>query len=164
MKTTGNRTRCATPWKPLAAGALATGLLLAGGQAARAGDRDWATAGKILTGVVIADVLFNHLPAANCATQVVETRVVTPCPPPPVQVVEYRTVYAPPPPPVHVVEYRTVYAPAPVCMPRPVYLPAPVRVVQRYDTGPGRGWHRGWDHGRGNPHGGRGSGGHGGWR
>jgi hypothetical protein len=27
-----------------------------------AGDREWATAGKILTGVVVADVLFNHIP------------------------------------------------------------------------------------------------------
>lgn len=27
------------------------------------GDRGWATAGKILTGVVVADVIFNHMPS-----------------------------------------------------------------------------------------------------
>jgi hypothetical protein len=37
-------------------------LLLMIGLNCPAGEREWATAGKILTGVVAADVLFNHVP------------------------------------------------------------------------------------------------------
>jgi len=61
------------------------GLLLAS-RDIHAGDRDWATAGKILTGVVAADVLVNHLPAWQQQRQpnsVNTSRIVKDPPPPP---------------------------------------------------------------------------------
>lgn len=64
---------------------------------ARAGHGDWSTAGKILTGVVAADVLFNHLPLWARDRRVVYER--------PVQYVYVQppavgyAVMQPPPPP-----------------------------------------------------------------
>ena len=78
---------------------------------AQAGDREWATAGKVLTGVVAAGVIANAF-QPHC-----ERTVVYQTPPPTV-------VYQTPPPTV-------VYAPAPPCAPAPaavVYYGAP-RVV-----------------------------------
>ena len=43
--------------------AVATGLFFIQPQPVRAGDSEWATAGKILTGVVAAHVLTNGIPA-----------------------------------------------------------------------------------------------------
>lgn len=122
--------------------AVAAGLALAGTQlqTARAGDREWATAGKILTGVAVGAVIVSAVNAqADCALNY------------------YRGpgCVFPPPPPV-VGAPRVVCAPAPViCATRPVvvYAPPPVVVYRppvvavRY--GPG---HR---HGRGHGHHGR---------
>lgn len=85
----------------------------------RAGDREWATAGKVLTGVIAGAAIVHALqPQPTCIYAA-----------PPV-------VYVPSPPPV-------VYAPAPVvCAPRPVVVCAPpvyVRPVPvvRVHFGPG---------------------------
>jgi len=95
----------------------AVSLALATVSSARAGDREWATAGKILAGAVVGATLVAALqPVPVCATPPV---VVTPAPvvvaPPPV-------VVAPPP---------VVVAPAPVVVrPRPVVMaPVPRAVV-----------------------------------
>lgn len=95
-----------------------------------AGDHGWATAGKILTGVVIGDVLFNHLAP----------------PPPPTVVVQQPVVYTQPvAQPVQIVQQPVYTAPAPVVYSQPVvttyvqqpvyysgYVPAPVIVAPRY--------------------------------
>jgi hypothetical protein len=105
---------------------------------AKAGDREWATAGKILTGVAIGTVVAS---AVNTHANYSVTYSAGPayCPPP--------VVYAPPP--------RVIVAPAPVfCAPPPVvvYRPAvvcapPVRYVRfdRHYHGHG---HYGRHHGR----------------
>ncbi|MCX8092078.1 MAG: hypothetical protein N3I86_14290 [Verrucomicrobiae bacterium] len=85
-------------------------------QTARAGDREWATVGKILTGVAIGAVVAGALDAAPVHASVSYTCVApAPCPPPAV-------VYCPPPPP------PVVYCPPPP--PPPVlYCPPPRRIV-----------------------------------
>lgn len=78
----------------------------------QAGDREWATAGKVLTGVVAAGVIVNALQPHYERTVVYQT-------PPP------QVVYQAPPP-------QVVYVPAPVCAPPPprvVYCSAPAPVV-----------------------------------
>ncbi len=97
-----------------------TTLALAGAglQNAAAGDHEWATAGKVLTGVLAGTVLVkalegNHRPPPTC--------YVAPAP----------GVVAPPPAPVY---YAPVYyvAPAPVVVAAPpavVYAPRPVFAV-----------------------------------
>lgn len=108
----------------LAGIAIAGGMLLSS-TPAMAGQHEWATAGKILTGIVAADVLFNHL----LPPPYVETRVVYPPPPPSAQVVQY---YAPPPPPVVVYYSNGYYYPPPAwCPPEPVII---------YRKSPRRGW------------------------
>lgn len=79
-------------------------LLGTGGQAVAGGHHGghhgsgWATAGKILTGFVVADLLFNHAPA--CERTVVYNYGPPPRPCAPAVVYEQRVVYqAPPPPP-----------------------------------------------------------------
>ncbi len=67
-----------------------------------ANDRNWATAGKILTGVVAVDLLANHI-FAPCRERVVYA-------PAPVVYAPAPVVYAPPP--------AVVYAPVPQPMPR----------------------------------------------
>lgn len=95
---------------------LLTALLAARPQPALAGDREWAVAGKVLTGVAAASVLsraFLPPPAVVYAPPV----PVYSAPP---------VVYAPPPP---VVYRQPVYVqPAPIYVrPAPVYVsPAPV--------------------------------------
>ena len=89
-----------------------TVLALAGAslQTATAGDREWATVGKILTGVAVAGVVAHAIdshPANYSVTY--STYAPAPCPPP-------RVVCAPAP--------RVVYLPAPV-----VYYPQPVYVT-----------------------------------
>lgn len=83
---------------------------------ARAGDREWATAGKILTGVALVNLFAGNTAPAYQSSHTVEYRT-TYCPPP--EVVEYRTTYYPPPPvvvyPSHGVRvYRETYCPPPV--------------------------------------------------
>jgi len=82
----------------------------AGLQTAKAGDRDLAVAGKILTGLIVASAI-NHAIAA-------EHRGATVYYPEPAPCGRYSYSYCPPPPP------RVVYAP-PVC-----YTPAPVVVYR----------------------------------
>ena len=78
---------------------------------AAAGDREWAVAGKVLTGIAAATVVSRLLDPAPCVgtTAVVYQQ-------PPVYVV------SPPPAPV-------VVAPAPVCPPAPVAYAAPAPTV-----------------------------------
>ena len=97
---------------------LAAGLLTAFPGAGMAGQSEWATAGKVLTGVVAAGVLVEALRPHPAPVVVYQQ------PPPPV-------VYSAPPPTV-VYTYPTapqvVYVPAPpvVVVQAPGYSPAPV--------------------------------------
>lgn len=120
-------------------------------QTAHAGDREWATVGKVLTGVAAGVVIANaidHGPGYasvsysgyGCGPSGVSvsysTYVPAPCAPPPPRVV----YVAPAPvcvrPPVVCAPPVVVYRPA-VCVPAPVVCaPAPVRYVS---TGHGRG-------------------------
>lgn len=86
-------------------------------QTANAGDREWATAGKILTGVAIGAVIAGAA-NAHASYSVSYSSAPAYCPPP--------VVVAPPPrvgcaPPVVYVPPRVVCAPPPV-----VYVPRPV--------------------------------------
>ena len=97
---------------------LAMAALLAGGtQRAAAGDREWATAGKILTGVVAGAVIAGAIAPA------------------PVYSYQPATWYAPPPP-VYVQPAPIVVYSAPVCVrPAPVVVFAPPRVVVSFGIG-----------------------------
>lgn len=83
-------------------------LTIASLQTAHAGDREWATAGKILTGIAAGVVLANALDCQPAHYSVTYAR----CAPSPAPV-----VCAPP---------RVILAPAPV-----VYVPAPMVVHPR---------------------------------
>ena len=102
---------------------LAMAALLAGGtQRAAASDREWATAGKILTGVVAGTVIAGAFERA------------------PVYSYQPATWYAPPPP-VYVQPAPIVVYSAPVCVrPAPEVVFAPPRVVVSF--GIGRGSHQ----------------------
>jgi hypothetical protein len=110
-----------------------TTLALAGAglQNAAAGDHEWATAGKVLTGVLAGTVLVKALEGNRCPPP---TCYVAPAPvvvqPAPV-VAAPAVVVAPPPAPVY---YTPAYyvAPAPVVAAAPptvVYAPRPAIVV-----------------------------------
>jgi len=103
---------------------LATASLLVGGmQRAAAGDREWATAGKILTGVVAGAVIASAIEPA------------------PVYTYQTATWYAPPPP-VYVQPAPVVFYSAPVCVrPAPVIVFAPPRPVVSFSIGFGGGYH-----------------------
>lgn len=98
--------------KTLIAVLTSAAVLNIGTQSVSAGDREWATAGKILTGLVIG----------GAVARAVEPVPVYQAPP---------VVYAPAP--VYVapqVTYAPVVAPAPVVASAPVYVqPAPAPVV-----------------------------------
>ena len=96
---------------------LATATLLQGGtQRAAAGDREWATAGKILTGVVAGAVIANAIEPA------------------PVYTYQPAGWYAPPP--VCVQPAPTIVYSAPVCVrPAPVIVFAPPRPVVGFSFG-----------------------------
>jgi hypothetical protein len=138
-----------TTIKTLMISAIVGLLTLAGSPAAKAGDQEWATVGKVLTGVMAGSVLANAL-----------------CPPPPVYVSTPAVAVAPTP--VSVVRYvsaprvvvqqpvrrvivqsprtQVVVQPAPVpvvVQPAPVVYPAPV-VVRPYPPVIGVGFHFGW--------------------
>ena len=101
---------------------LATAALLAGGtQRAAAGDREWATAGKILTGVVAGAVIASAIEPA------------------PVYTYQTATWYAPPPP-VYVQPAPVIVYSAPVCR-APVVVFAPPRPVVTFSVGFGGGHH-----------------------
>ena len=126
---------------------------------ARAGDREWAVAGKVLTGVVAAGVIaeaFRPAPPAPTTAIVYQTPppTVVYAPPPPTVVYAPApaVVYAPaPPPPPQVVYYYPAPAPvvvaAPVCYRPAVYYPGPaVSVSFGFGGHGGHGGHRhhGW--------------------
>jgi len=107
-------------------------------QTTQAGDREWATVGKVLTGVAAGAVIARAVDGGptyvsasyGYATPAYSVTVAAPapCPPPaPVVYAPAPVVYAPAP---------VVYAPAPVVYvapPRPVYYaPAPVYVGYGY--------------------------------
>ena len=92
----------------------------AGMQTAKAGDRDWATVGKILTGFIVVDAIHHVIAEApRCSTiyysepAPCRSHDYSYCPPP-----APRVVYAPPvcytPAPVVVYRAPVYYAPAPV--------------------------------------------------
>lgn len=127
--------------KKLIMTAVAVGVVGFGMQSARAGDREWATVGKVLTGVAAGVVIAKAIDSPNSYASVsygyaapsysVTYTVSTPppCPPPPPQV-----VCAPAP-----VVYQPVYcAPAPVVVRAPVVC-APQPVYQVTYAHPGRG-------------------------
>ena len=102
-------------------------------QTAKAGDREWATVGKVLTGVAAAAIIVSALDCQTAHRSVSYTYSTTACAPRPV-------VYAPRP---------VVVAPAPVVVYRaPVYVPAyrPVVVAKTFKVrGHGhQGQHRRW--------------------
>ena len=83
-------------------GAVSVAVLTLQPQPAYAGDHEWATAGKILTGVVVGQVLLNGLLCPQREVVVQRPVVVSGCAPavvyaPPPQVVYTPVVYAPPP-------------------------------------------------------------------
>lgn len=103
----------------------AVGLVALGLQSAQAGDREWATVGKVLTGVAAAVVISKAVEAppayasVSYATPVYSVTYSSTPPPAPAPVVYAAppVVYAPAP--------VVVYQPVPVCPPRPVlYAPA----------------------------------------
>lgn len=108
------------------------GWMLASTPRVQAGDREWATAGKILTGVIAGAALVHALQPAPVVAAAVPG-VCAPLPPPVVVMPSPVVVAAAPPvcpPPV------TVVYPAPV-----VVRPAPV-VTVHYRVGFSRGPHR----------------------
>lgn len=127
---------------------IGVGVLGLGLNPAHAGDREWATVGKVLTGVTAGFVLAKAIEAPPAQVGVsygyaapgytvsYSVSTVRPCPPP--------VVVAPAP--VYVVPPPVVYAPAPVvCAPaRVVVAPPPVYHVTY--AHPGRG------HGKGSRH------------
>jgi hypothetical protein len=114
---------------------LAVTMVGAGARTAMAGDREWALAGKVLTGVAAASIISR---AVEPAPVYAYSQNYYPYSPPAYS-------YCPPPAP------RVVYAPAPVVVYRapayPVYAaPAPV-VGFRFDFGGGHHGHRHHGHG-----------------
>lgn len=95
--------------KKLTTGLMVLAVTAALTQTARAGDREWATAGKVLTGVIAGAAIVHALQPQPTCVYTAPPVVYAPTPAP--------VVYAPAPPAV-------VYAPAPV-----VYAPPPPRVV-----------------------------------
>ena len=106
---------------------ILTTLSLAGMtlQPALAGDREWATAGKVLTGVAAATVLARALAPEPCVTTTYVTAPTTVYAPPPVYV-QPTVVYAQPPPATVYVQAQPVY----VAAPAPCYGPPPVVVYR----------------------------------
>jgi hypothetical protein len=99
-------------------GAASVAVLALQPQPAYAGDREWATAGKILTGVVVGQVLLNGILCPQRTVVVERPVVVGGCAP--------VAVYAPPVPGVYA---PVVYSPPPVVYAPVVYSPPPVVYV-----------------------------------
>ena len=125
---------------------LATMVLALAGmnvQTAKAGDREWATVGKVLTGVAAAAVIASALDCPPARVSVSYSTYAAPtytyCPPPPPP----RVVYVPAP--VVCAPARVVYAPPPVVFYRPPVCVAP-RPVVHVQYGHYRGHERGRGH------------------
>ncbi|HTI72400.1 MAG TPA: hypothetical protein VMF06_20670 [Candidatus Limnocylindria bacterium] len=113
------------------AGVTAVSLMAASSMSvAQAGQGEWATAGKVLTGVFAAGVLARALEPAPTTAVVYQTPPPVVYQPAPV----YQPVYQPAPQVVYQAPPQVVYqAPPPVVYysaPAPVYYPAPVVVVR----------------------------------
>lgn len=129
----------------------ATLLAIAGAnlQTAHAGDREWATAGKILTGVVAGAVLAS---AVNAQPVTYSASYYSYHPPVYVQPAPVYSYCPPPPPP------RVIVMPAPVVVaPSPVIVyRTPVRVAPQPVVSINLGYHqappKGHPHGRNHPH------------
>lgn len=101
---------------------------------ARAGDREWATVGKILTGVAVGAVVASALDARPVHATISYTYAApAPCPPPAV-------VYCPPPP----LPPPVAYCPPPrqVIVYEPVCAPPPVVVIKKTHSHHRHGWSR----------------------
>ena len=93
------------------AGLYGVAIAAAGIQTAKAGDKEWATAGKILTGVVAGAVIANAVSAQSATYSASYCNYGTPA-----YVYSPHPVYCPPPP-------RVIVGPAPiVCAPSPVIV------------------------------------------
>jgi len=131
--------------------AVAAGIVSLGVQSARAGDREWATVGKLLTGVAAGVIIAKSMENApvnatvtygysSPAYSVSYTATTAPACPPPAAVVC-------PPPPI-VVQQPVVYVPAPVVVRQPVYCaPSPLYTVTYNPP------HRGYAYGHQKRHG-----------
>ena len=117
--------------KMILTGTVILGLAAANLQTARAGDREWATVGKVLTGVAVAGLIVAATDGHAQYTVNYSYGAPACCPPP-----------APP--------CNVTYCSAP---PPVVYCPPPVIVYREPVMGyPSQGWHRG-DHGNYGEHG-----------
>jgi hypothetical protein len=103
----------------LTVGGLILGTMAAGTNRANAGETEWATVGKVLTGVVVASAVHQTIHQGGQVTLVIGT------PPPPqrVFVAPPRVVVAQPP--IIVAPRPRPYC-GPVVMHRPVLVPRPV--------------------------------------
>ena len=136
----------------IAVGVLSAVALTSVIPAVEAGQREWATAGKVLTGVVAGSLLVRALePAPQAVYQAPPPQVVYQQP----VVIQQPQVVAPPPQVVYVQAPapQTVYVAAPpqvvyYAAPPVVYLPAPVCYAPRprviVGFGHGYGHHRHW--------------------
>lgn len=110
------------------------GLLIAGTQQSHAGDREWATAGKVLTGVIAGAVIAKSFEPAPVVYQPAPTVVYQSAP---VVVQQPQVVYTQPQvvytQPVVYQSAPVIVQPAPVVVyrPAPVYY-SPVPVVTRH--------------------------------
>jgi hypothetical protein len=121
--------------------AVAVGVMGFGVQTTRAGDREWATVGKVLTGVAAGVLIAKTVDCEPACTSVsygyatpsysISYTVSTPPPCPPPSPVMYAPARV-------VIQQPVVYVPAPVIVRQPVVCgPAPVYTVTY--SYPGRG-------------------------
>ena len=147
--------------KKIIAALTALTLASAGAHNAAAGDREWATAGKVLTGLLAAKVIsqaFEPAPVYSQTTVYTTTPVVVAQPPPPVQTVVVQqpaaTVYYQTP--VYVQPAPVVFYQAPACVPTasvvyqtaPVYYAPPPVVSLQFGFRSSSFYHRPHFHGR----------------
>ena len=140
--------------------ATAAGLVAMGAPTAHAGDREWATVGKVLTGVAAGVVIanaFNPPPACASVSYGYATpgysisytvSAPPPCPPPPRVVCPPPRVVCAPPPVVYVPAPVVMAYPPVVCAPRPMVC-APPRASHSGNYSHGNGHAYGHDHANG---------------
>ena len=96
--------------KMILTGTLVLALAGASLQSARAGDREWATVGKVLTGVAVAGLIVAAADGHAQATVTYTCGAPAYCPPP----APACNYYPAPPPPAFIARRRWSIAPAPV--------------------------------------------------